>query len=310
MIAVTGAAGFIGGAIGRALDSAGVDVIAIDAATKADHAAPGEFLDKDEFRRRMAEDLPLPEIEAFVHQGACADTTLSDVDYMCRENCEYALAVLRFCLARRIPFLYASSAAVYGNARSFTEDGASDAPLTEYAYSKALLDSKVRRLLSTSRSQVVGLRYFNVYGPGEKRKGSMASMVFQLWTQLEQDGRMRLFDASHGFAAGEQQRDFVAVEDVVAVNLWFLEHPDRSGIFNVGSGQSRSFNDVARLLASVHGGGEIEYTAMPDSLRPRYQAFTRADLRALRAAGFRRPFRSLEVGITSYISELRASAVP
>src|SRR5207248_544196 len=182
----------------------------------------------------------LPRIDAVMHQGACADTTLRDLDFMRQENCVYALAVLRFCLANRTPFLYASSAAVYGRARSSRENGAFTAPLTEYAYSKALLDSNVRRLLPEARNHVVGLRYFNVYGPGEERKGSMASMVLQLWRQLERDGCMRLFDASHGYAAGEQRRDFVAVEDVVAVNLWFLEHPDRSGIFNVGSGESRS----------------------------------------------------------------------
>jgi ADP-L-glycero-D-manno-heptose 6-epimerase len=308
VIAVTGAAGFIGGAIARTLDSAGADVLAIDAAEKTDFVGDQEFLDKDEFLRRVTGNLPLPTIDAVVHQGACADTTLRDVDFMRRENCVYALAVLRFCLAHRIPFLYASSAAVYGRARSFQEEGVFGAGLTEYAYSKALLDSNVRRLLPGAHSQVAGLRYFNVYGPGEERKGPMASMVLRLWRQLERSGTMRLFDASHGYAAGEQRRDFVAVEDVVAVNLWFLEHPDRSGIFNVGSGESRSFNDVARVLASMHGGGKIEYVAMPESLRPRYQAFTRADLRELRAVGFRRPFRSLDVGVIAYISQLRAAA--
>jgi ADP-L-glycero-D-manno-heptose 6-epimerase len=219
-------------------------------------------------------------------------------------NYAYSRRLLDVCLARRIPLIYASSASVYGAGPLFREDPACESPLNPYAYSKLLFDQRVRRVLPDARSQVVGLRYFNVYGPREAHKGEMASVAYKLHRELEAGDRVRLFEGSAGYAAGEQRRDFVWVGDVVALNLWFLDHPDRSGVFNAGTGRAQTFNDVARAVIAWHGRGRIEYAPFPAGLRDAYQSYTQADLSALRAVGYTAAFLSVEEGVPRYLDWL------
>ena len=256
--------------------------------------APEEFLEAIAARA-------LPDrIEAIFHQGACADTTLTDGRYMMENNFRFSKQVLGLALERKIPLVYASSAAVYGGARAFAEQPENERPLNLYGLSKLAFDMHVRSRLAglgTPDSTVAGLRYFNVYGPREAHKGKMASMLYQLYRQLKITGRARLFAGTDGFPDGEQRRDFVSVEDVVRVNLFFADGKPRCGIFNVGSGVSRSFNDVARTLIGLVGRGEIEYVPFPAALAGKYQSFTEAELTALRAAGCEHEFKALENGI-------------
>ena len=307
MIVVTGGAGFIGGNLVADLVARGRPVMVVDELRRA--SAEGrvphgirDALDKDEFVTRLeSADLGLPRCEAIVHLGACTDTAEQDEDYLFRNNVQYSERLLAWALARGVPFLYASSAAVYGHGPRFVETPAPEAPLGGYARSKWLFDQHVWALLGAASSQVVGLRYFNVYGPGEAHKGPMASMALRLHAACRGGGPVRLFGASHGWVAGEQRRDFVHVADAVAVTRWFLEHDDRSGIFNVGTGTSTSFNELARLVLSCCGGGPIEYVTMPPAIHGRYQAYTCADLAALRRAGYEAPFQPLAAKLPEYL---------
>ncbi len=303
---VTGAAGFIGSNLVRALNARGVrDILAVDDLEQGDKFRNlrdcdiADFMDRREFRDYVRRGAPGLEAEALLHQGACADTTESDGRYMMDNNFTFSKELLHWALGRRVPFIYASSASVYGAARHCDEIPECEGPLNVYAYSKLLFDQYVRRLLADGDvpSTVVGLRYFNVYGPREEHKGRMASMVWQLYHQLKRNGVARLFEGTDGFADGEQRRDFVFVGDVVEINLFFAEGPVRQGIFNVGTGTSRSFNDIARILIERLGRGEIQYVPFPESLRGKYQSFTESDITRLRAAGFDRPMTSLEDGI-------------
>jgi ADP-L-glycero-D-manno-heptose 6-epimerase len=223
---------------------------------------------------------------------------------MLDNNYEYSKRLLHACSRRHIPFIYASSASVYGMGPGFTEEPVNEKPLNVYAYSKFLLDHYVRQRLSTSRSQIVGLRYFNVYGPREQHKGKMASVAYHLNTQLMEQGKVRLFEGSDGYAAGEQRRDFVYVGDTVTVKLWLMENPDISGIFNVGTGRAQSFNDVAQAVVRWHQRGEIEYIPFPEDLKGRYQSYTQADIRVLREAGYEGEFLKVEQGVHRYLDWL------
>jgi len=200
-----------------------------------------------------------------------------------------------------ISFLYASSAAVYGTQLSFKEDEGIEAPINVYGFSKYLFDEYVRKNSNKTGSQVIGLRYFNVYGPGEQHKGTMASTAFHFNNQLLSEKQVRLFKGSGGYTDGEQRRDFIYIDDVTAVNLWCFENPAVSGIFNVGTGKSRSFNEVARSIIDWHGFGEIKYIDFPKHLQGCYQYFTEADIQALRDAGYPNDFLSLEAGIKLYL---------
>ena len=316
MIIVTGGAGFIGSNIVKALNERGrTDILVVDnlsSGVKFKNLADCEiadYMDKEDFIARVLADAEVGapmsgKVEAVFHEGACSSTTEWDGRYMMRNNYEYSKALLQWCMARNAAFIYASSASVYGAGRVFKEIREHEEPLNVYGYSKFLFDQYVRRLLPGATSQIVGFRYFNVYGPREQHKGSMASVAFHLNNQVLDTGRLRLFEGCDGYGNGEQRRDFIYVGDAVDVNLWFLDHPDKSGIFNVGTGRSQPFNDIAHAVIAWHGRGELEYIAFPDHLRGRYQSFTEADISALRAAGYDRPFKTVEQGVELYMEWL------
>ena len=312
MIVVTGGAGFIGSNLVHGLNAAGRrDILVVDDLTDGNKfrnlaaADFSDYLDKEEFGHLLDSNAAaLDGVTAVLHQGACTDTTERDGRYMMDANYRWSKRLLHYCLARRLPFIYASSGAVYGSGDDFSEAGANLRPVNVYGWSKYLFDRYVRARLPACASPVAGLRYFNVYGPGEAHKGAMASVIRHFNRQLLEDGEVRLFRGSGGYADGEQRRDFIHVDDVVRVNLWLLAQGDRSGIFNVGTGVDRSFNDVAGAVIGWHGRGRIRYIDFPDNLRGSYQSFTRADTRALRQAGYEAGFLTLEEGVARYLDRL------
>jgi ADP-L-glycero-D-manno-heptose 6-epimerase len=305
MYIVTGAAGFIGSNVIHALNARGIsDILAVDTLQHGDRfrnlrdLAIADYMDIAEFREQIRKNAPLGgQVRAILHQGACADTTEADGRYMMDNNFTFSKELLHWTTDRNTALVYASSASVYGNNTICRESAECESPLNVYAYSKLLFDRYVDANRSRLTSTVVGLRYFNVYGPREGFKGRMASMVYQLHRQLARDGVARLFEGTDGYEAGEQRRDFVFVGDVARVNLFFAEGPPRVGVFNVGTGASRSFNDIARIVIDELGRGSIEYIPFPESLRGKYQSFTQADLTRLRAAGYDAAFTPLEEGI-------------
>jgi ADP-L-glycero-D-manno-heptose 6-epimerase len=312
MYVVTGGAGFIGSNLIRGLNANGIDdILVVDNLKKSGKFTNLvgcrilDYMDKGDFLRLIEkEETAFANVEAIFHQGACTDTMEYDGRYMMANNYAYSKMLLGYALRNKIRFIYASSAATYGSGAVFEEKFEYEAPINVYGYSKYLFDQYVRRVLPHAETTVAGLRYFNVYGPHEAHKGKMASVVFQFYNQLKQTGQIRLFEGSGGYGNGEQQRDFVFVGDVVAVNLWFLEGKPKRGIFNVGTGNSRSFNDIARCLIDLEQCGEIVYIPFPDALKDKYQSFTQADLSRLRQAGYPDPFLSLEEGIVQYHSML------
>ncbi len=326
-VIVTGAAGFIGANLVRALNDRGAaGIVAVDNLTRADKfhnlvdCEIADYLDKDDFRSALARGA-VARPDVVFHQGACSDTMESDGRYMLDNNFRYSLELLDWCQAQKVPFVYASSASVYGLGPAYAEARGNERPLNVYGYSKFLFDQVVRRRLGSFSAPVVGLRYFNVYGPREAHKGRMASVAYHHFHQFRADGRVRLFEGSHGHADGEQRRDFIHVDDAVAVNLFFGERP-ASGIYNVGTGRAQPFNDVAlsvvNTLRARGGAGplslaeavaqkHIEYVPFPEALRGKYQAYTQADLTRLRAAGFAQPMASVEQGVASYVGWLLGS---
>jgi len=313
MIIVTGGAGFIGSNLVKGLNARGrEDVLVVDDlkdGTKFLNLVDCEildYLDKDDFLARVQSGNGLGEqVEAIFHEGACSATTEWDGHYMMHNNYEYSKTLLHFCMQQGAAFLYASSASVYGGGNVFSETRAHESPLNVYGYSKFLFDQYVRRLLPGANSQIAGFRYFNVYGPREQHKGSMASVAWHLRQQLAAGENPKLFEGCDGYGNGEQRRDFIYIDDVVDVNLWFLDNPDKSGIVNLGTGRCQSFGDVARAVIAWHGRGEVEFIPFPDHLRGRYQSFTEADISALRALGYDRPFKSVEQGIPLYMDWLK-----
>jgi len=309
MIVVTGGAGFIGSNIVKGLNARGrSDILVVDDltdGTKFKNIADcdiADYMDKDDFLARVeaGAEFAAP-IEVIFHNGACSATTEWDGRFMMQINYDYSKALLHYCLERGIQYLYASSASVYGAGPVFKESPEFEEPLNVYGYSKFQFDQYVRRLLPEAKSQVAGFRYFNVYGPREQHKGSMASVAFHLNNQLQDSGKIKLFEGCDGYGDGEQRRDFVYVGDVVNVNLWFWDNPDCSGVYNLGTGRSQSFNDVANAVLKYHGNGELEYIPFPEHLKGRYQSFTEADMQALRGAGYEAPFRTVEEGVTEYM---------
>lgn len=328
MILVTGGAGFVGSNLVHALNRAGErDILVVDNLAPEGHASSTEgirtpkflnlagaqyadYMDKREFRAALkAGYFENTKIRAILHQGACSNTLEDDGRYMMDNNFTYSKELLHFALDRRIPMVYASTAAVYGGSTSFTVDEANERPLNVYGYSKLVFDNYVRRLAPEMKSTVIGLRYFNVYGPREQHKGRMASVVHHFARQLKKTGTIRMFEGSGGYEDGGQRRDFVFVEDLARINMFFAcllsEGPKKQvhAVVNAGVGEARTFKAVAEALMQVHGPGEIEYIPFPGDLKNRYQHYTQADLSGLRAAGYDAPFTSLEDGVKQTFAE-------
>ena len=324
-VVVTGAAGMIGSNIVHGLNAIGIDdIIAVDDLTDGPKyrnllgAGLSDYFDKSEFYARFAKG-EFGRVDAVLHQGACSDTMEHDGRFMMDTNYRCSKNLLDAAQARGTRLLYASSAATYGGSASFREEPEFERPLNVYGYSKLLFDNVVRRMLPNSSTQVAGFRYFNVYGPREQHKGRMASVAFHHFNQFRETGKVKLFGAYGGYGAGQQSRDFVFVDDVVAVNLWFLQNPGASGIFNLGTGRAQPFNDVA--VATVNGAralkgeaalpiaalvsqGLVEYTAFPDALVGKYQCFTEADLTQLRTIGCDHVFSDVAAGVQAYANWL------
>jgi ADP-L-glycero-D-manno-heptose 6-epimerase len=329
MIVVTGAAGFIGSNLVKGLNERGeTQILAVDNLTRGEKFANlvdceiADYLDKGAFLRELSEGAFDGEITALLHQGACSDTMEGDGRYMMDNNYRYSVELFEHCQREEVPFIYASSAAVYGAGPRFGEGRANEAPLNVYGYSKLLFDQYVRRRWDDRTAQVVGLRYFNVYGPREAHKGRMASVAFHFFNQYRTHGRVMLFEGSGGYGPGEQRRDFVSVADVVKVNLDFLGRgSEQSGIFNVGTGAAQTFNEVATAavnacraargeaaltLDELKRAGTIEYVSFPDGLKERYQSYTEADLDNLRGARYVEPFLCVEEGVAHYVNWMLA----
>jgi len=328
-IVVTGAAGFIGSNIIKGLNARGIDnIIAVDDLTQGDQFRNladlqiADYLDKDVFYELFAENA-FGKVEAVFHEGACSDTMESDGKYMMDNNYTLSCGLFNACQQAGTRLLYASSAATYGGSETFRETPEFELPLNVYGYSKLLFDQRMRRECGNNfkkfKRQVVGFRYFNVYGPREQHKGRMASVAFHQFNQFNAEGKVKLFGEYGGYAAGAQLRDFVFIDDVVAVNLWFLDNPDKSGIFNLGTGRAQPFNDVALSvvnamrakkgdaildLAGAAQAGLIEYVPFPDALRGKYQCYTQADLTNLRASGCDHAFADVQTGVTQYMASL------
>jgi len=336
-IVVTGAAGFIGSNLVKGLNARGLDdIIAVDDLTQGDKFRNladlkiADYVDAGTFYDEFASG-HYGQVEAVFHEGACSDTMEQDGKYMLANNYTLSWHLFQACQKRGARLLYASSAATYGGSDTFREDPAFERPLNVYGYSKLLFDQRMRRECGTQfertragrTNQVVGFRYFNVYGPREQHKGRMASVAFHQYHQFRAQGRVKLFGEYGGYAPGGQMRDFVFIDDVVAVNLWFFDHPAQSGIFNLGSGRAQPFNDVAssvlNALRSTQGlaaastqelaaQGLIEYIDFPDALRGKYQCYTQADLGALRATGCDHVFADVQTGVARYVDWLAQQA--
>ena len=328
-VVVTGAAGFIGSNLIKGLNARGIDdIIAVDDLTQGDKFKNladlqiADYVDADDFYDLFAEGA-FGDVEAVFHEGACSDTMELDGKYMMDNNYTLSCELFLACQDQGTRLLFASSAATYGGSDTFSEAPEFEKPLNVYGYSKLLFDQRLRREIGKrfehAQTQVAGFRYFNVYGPREQHKGRMASVAFHQFNQFQTEGKVKLFGEYGGYGPGAQMRDFVFIDDVVAVNLWFLEHPDQSGIFNLGTGKAQPFNDVAinvinalrkhqnEDLLSIEEaarGGLIEYIAFPSALVGKYQSYTQADLGFLRAAGCNHVFADVSSGVTAYMKWL------
>jgi ADP-L-glycero-D-manno-heptose 6-epimerase len=310
MIVVTGGAGMIGSNIVAMLNAQGYnDICVVDDLsdgkkfTNLVGSRISDYIDKDDFLASLSSDLS-PNIEAVFHQGACSSTTEWDGRFMMRENFAYSKTLLAACQSAKIPLIYASSASVYGKNIQFAEQEENELPLNVYGYSKKLFDDYVRRILPTRTAPIVGLRYFNVYGPREQHKGTMASVAHHMFNQVSRGETLKLFGAYDGVLGGQQFRDFVHVQDVASVNLWAWR-AGISGVFNCGTGRAQSFQNVAESVIAAVGQGKVEYIDFPDHLKGRYQSFTQADLSKLRNAGYEGEFRDVQAGVLPYIEWLQ-----
>ena len=312
MIIVTGGAGFIGSNLVYGLNKIGhTDILVVDDLTDGTKFGNivdfkiRDYWDKDQLKQFVINKNTFPQnITAIFHQGACSTTTEWDGRFMMQNNYEYSKILLHYCVEHAIPFFYASSGSVYGINSKFTESEENESPVNIYGYSKYLFDVYVRQFAMTAQSQVVGLRYFNVYGPREAHKKSMASVVFHFNEQLLSTDVVSLFKGSAGYGNGEQRRDFIHVDDVISVNLWCMKNTAPNGIYNFGTGKSQSFNDIANAVIKWHGHGKIEYIDFPEKLENCYQSYTQADISALRNAGYDKDFIPLTKGVNEYLDWL------
>ena len=330
MYIVTGGAGFIGSNLVHELNGHGIsDILVVD--NLADprklvnlHGARFvDYMDKREFRRALREKaLGIDRVEAVFHQGACSNTLVDDGVYMMDNNFTCSKEVLDFAIEREAPLVYASTAAVYGlsGPGHFTPTLENERPLNVYGFSKLAFDHYVRDRIAkeTLPITVVGLRYFNVYGPREAHKDRMASVIHHFSKQILENGKVRLFEGSGGYGNGEQRRDFVYVGDLARLNLWFAQvgpyapagkRKTYQAVVNAGSGRARTFNEVVRALMQVHGEAKVEYMPFPADLNARYQHFTEADLTGLRATGCDLEMTPLEEGVRETFSAQEAALV-
>jgi len=328
MIIVTGGAGMIGANLIKGLNDRGEEnILVVDNLTRGEkfHNLADlkitDYLDKTNFLTCIGNHRLFGKLQAVFHLGACSDTMERNGRYMLDNNYRYTRKLLEYCQEHAVPLIYASSASVYGAGSRFQEKARCEEPLNVYAYSKLLFDQQVRKLLPSAATQIVGLRYFNVYGPRESHKQRMASVAYHFYHQYLQEGQVRLFEGSGGYENGAQRRDFVYVKDCVDVNLYFLDHPQQSGIFNVGTGHSQTFNEVAMAvinhvrasqdlpglcLEALHKADLIHYIPFPEDLKGKYQSYTEADLSALRTTGCDIPFKDVVAGVNAYLTELQA----
>lgn len=312
MIVVTGGAGFIGSNLVKGLNKRGrQDIIVVDDLTVGEKFLNlvdcdyVEYIDKKSFLNSIVSgDFDHESIELVFHEGACSDTMEWNGQFMMENNFEYSKILFQFCQSNEIPLIYASSAAVYGGGSVFCEEREYERPLNVYGYSKFQFDQYVRFFEEKLTTQVVGLRYFNVYGPNESHKGKMASVAFHHYNQIRETGVVKLFEGYAGYGPGMQSRDFIYVDDIVDVNLFFMDHPQISGFFNAGTGRSQPFNDIAQTVIEYFGRGKIEYIPFPESLKGCYQSFTQADISRLRQAGFRKNFKTVQEGVNLYLNAL------
>ena len=314
MIVVTGSNGFIGSNLIKGLNEIGYkDIIAVDDQDDPElkdniaHCDIEDFLNIDEFINLIRNnEIDGTKIRAIFHQGACSNTMEWDADFLYNNNLLYSKGLLNFSQKTKTPLIYASSASVYGAGKIFEESIENEDPINLYAYSKFKFDQLVRQELIKSETQIVGLRYFNVYGPQEQHKGAMASVAFHLHNQLKDNEEIKLFEGSDGYDDGEQRRDFIYVEDVVKVNLWFLENQKVSGIFNVGTGKSQTFNEVAHSVINWNKRGKINYVPFPEKLKGAYQSYTQANISKLRKAGYKNEFLNVQEGVKKYLDRLES----
>jgi ADP-L-glycero-D-manno-heptose 6-epimerase len=316
VIIVTGGAGFIGSNLVRGLNDNGRgDILIVDNLSNAAKCRNlcgldvMDLSDKEDFAADLKKGaFNYEDIDVIFHQGACSDTMAEDGRYVMRNNYEYGKQLLHFCLERRIPFIYASSASVYGDGKNgFRESKECEQALNAYALSKLFFDRYVERLLPRAHSQVVGLRYFNVFGPQENHKGKMASMLYKMYRQMRAGGALQLFAGTDGYGDGEQRRDFIYVADVVKINLFFWRAAKTSGIFNCGTGEANTFNALAKAVLKHFQSGRVEYVPFPEELSGKYQSHTRADTAKLLAAGYDEGFVPLERAAAEYCRLLDAS---
>lgn len=312
MIIVTGGAGFIGSCVVRMLNDEGVeDIIIVD-----NIASTGKWMNmrnkkylKYVNKRDFMSELSIYEgVTAIIHMGACSSTTERDFDYLWNNNFEFTKALWNYCAEKQISFIYASSAATYGDgALGFDDQMDIDLlrPLNGYGYSKQLFDQWVKHQATVYPKQYVGLKFFNVYGPNEYYKGSMASMIFHGFNQIKADGEIRLFKSCNlDYADGDQLRDFIYVKDICSVIQWLLSHEEINGLYNIGTGRAQSFRELAEATFYAMGiKPNIKYIDMPEYLKDRYQYYTKAEMSKLRDAGYDKPFMDLETGVRDYVVE-------
>lgn len=312
MIVITGGAGFIGSNLVEGLNEEGIyDILVVDNALDGGKLLnlSGlrflDYIDKNDFIPSLNDNSFSKDITAIFHLGACSATTEPDGRYLMKNNYEYSKYLFNWSKNNEVQFIYASSASVYGDGKKgFSECFDNESPKNPYAFSKFCFDQYVRNNTDFRGSQVVGLRYFNVYGPRESHKASMASTAFHFRNQIIDSGVAELFGGACGYDDGEHRRDFVYVKDCVDVKKWLLKNKNVSGIFNVGTGKAETFNAMANAVISALGKGSIEYIPFPDHLRAKYQSFTKADISKLRSCGYKSEFRDVKSGVSDYVSWL------
>jgi len=312
MIVVTGGAGFIGSAVVWKLNKMGIDKIIIvdelgtdDKWKNLNGLRYADFFHKDDFIGLVLQRAVPFKISAIIHLGACSSTTEKDADYLMDNNFHYSQELALYSLENEIRFIYASSAATYGDGSEGYNDDETQLeklrPLNMYGYSKHLFDLWVKR--NGLLNKVVGLKYFNVYGPNEYHKGDMRSVVHKAFEQIRDTGKVKLFKSYRSdYKDGEQKRDFIYVKDAVDITLFFLEHKDKNGIYNVGTGKAQTWIElVTALFNALEKPVNIEFIDMPDEIRDKYQYFTQANLEKLRAAGYDKPIMNVQQGVDDYV---------